>query len=124
MCINTADFFVGLFYIFISFRLAKKLEFLKIMYQSWCSKISRDLYSIENCRPQYDILCLGIDGAGKSSILAVACQEPLEEVQPTDGIVCIVSKILKSYVLMIGFSIKAVQLSGMVFNVKEVAGMW
>eukprot|EP00039_Didymoeca_costata_P033439 m.42352 g.42352 ORF g.42352 m.42352 type:complete len:199 (+) comp9872_c0_seq2:230-826(+) len=56
-------------------------------------------------KPQYDILCLGIDGAGKSSILAVACQEPLEEVQPTDG-----------------FSIKAVQLSGMVFNVKEVAG--
>lgn len=56
-------------------------------------------------KPQYEVLCLGFEGAGKSSILAACCNESMDDVEPTQG-----------------FAIKAVQLPGLVFNVKEVAG--
>jgi signal recognition particle receptor subunit beta len=56
-------------------------------------------------RPQYTLLGLGFGGAGKTSLLATLMQEDTADIAPTKG-----------------FSIKAAQLSGVVFNVKEVGG--
>ena len=57
-------------------------------------------------RPQYTLLCVGVGGAGKSTLLAVLMQEDLAAVEsPTKG-----------------FAIKAAQLSGVVFNCKELGG--
>lgn len=56
-------------------------------------------------KPQYSLLCLGMGGAGKTLAIAQMCLEPTDDIKPTAG-----------------FAIKGIQLSGVIFNVKEVAG--
>lgn len=59
-----------------------------------------------NQRPEFDIICLGLHEAGKSSLLALVSNEDTDELLPTGG-----------------FAIKAVALSNVVFSVKEVGGV-
>jgi hypothetical protein len=34
---------------------------------------------------QFPLLCLGLEGAGKSAVLAAACNEPYHDLAPTTG---------------------------------------
>ena len=36
-------------------------------------------------RPEYDVMCLGFEGAGKSSLLALASKEETDDIAPTKG---------------------------------------
>lgn len=56
-------------------------------------------------RPNFSILCIGLEGCGKSSILAVLTSDDLHKVEPT-----------------IGFSIKAVLFEDCILEVKELGG--
>ncbi|XP_076465321.1 ADP-ribosylation factor-like protein 15 [Babylonia areolata] len=56
-------------------------------------------------RPNFSILCIGLEGCGKSSILAVLSGDDLHKVEPT-----------------IGFSIKAVLFDDCILDVKELGG--
>lgn len=56
-------------------------------------------------RPNFSILCIGLEGCGKSSILAVLTNDDLHKVEPT-----------------IGFSIKAVLFEDCILEVKELGG--
>ncbi|XP_056275849.1 ADP-ribosylation factor-like protein 15 isoform X2 [Pseudoliparis swirei] len=81
--------------------------------------LSRDIESSlpENCfralcckgppppRPEYDVVCIGLTGAGKTSLLSRLCSEGNGGVGPTTG-----------------FSIKAVPFPNAILNVKELGG--
>eukprot|EP00118_Oscarella_pearsei_P026903 m.942 g.942 ORF g.942 m.942 type:complete len:203 (+) comp5255_c0_seq1:131-739(+) len=56
-------------------------------------------------RPEYSILCIGLSGVGKSTLLATLSNEKTENIEPTTG-----------------FSIKAVGISGAVLNIQELGG--
>lgn len=56
-------------------------------------------------RPNFSILCIGLEGCGKSSILAVLSGDDLHKVEPT-----------------VGFSIKAVLFEDCILDVKELGG--
>ncbi|KAJ1210002.1 hypothetical protein NDU88_005371 [Pleurodeles waltl] len=54
-------------------------------------------------RPEYDVVCIGLTGAGKSSLLSQLCSESADNIVPTTG-----------------FSIKAVPFQNAILNVKEL----
>ncbi|XP_066510992.1 ADP-ribosylation factor-like protein 15 [Hoplias malabaricus] len=54
-------------------------------------------------RPEYDVVCIGLSGAGKTALLSRLCSEGIDGIVPTTG-----------------FSIKAVSFSNAVLNVKEL----
>lgn len=56
-------------------------------------------------RPEYDVVCIGLTGAGKSSLLSQLCSESADNIVPTTG-----------------FSIKAVPFQNAILNVKELGG--
>ncbi|XP_016898676.2 ADP-ribosylation factor-like protein 15a isoform X2 [Cynoglossus semilaevis] len=56
-------------------------------------------------RPEYDVVCIGLTGAGKTSLLSRLCSESSDNVGPTTG-----------------FSIKAVPFPNAILNVKELGG--
>ncbi|KAJ8339265.1 hypothetical protein SKAU_G00360510 [Synaphobranchus kaupii] len=56
-------------------------------------------------RPEYDVVCIGLTGAGKTSLLSRLCSEGTDNIVPTTG-----------------FSIKAVPFQNAVLNVKELGG--
>ncbi|XP_076857173.1 ADP-ribosylation factor-like protein 15a [Brachyhypopomus gauderio] len=56
-------------------------------------------------RPEYDVVCIGLSGAGKTSLLSWLCSEGIDDIVPTTG-----------------FSIKAVSFPNAVLNVKELGG--
>uniref|UniRef100_A0A3B3REZ4 ADP-ribosylation factor-like protein 15 n=1 Tax=Paramormyrops kingsleyae TaxID=1676925 RepID=A0A3B3REZ4_9TELE len=56
-------------------------------------------------RPEYDVVCIGLTGAGKTSLLSCLCNEGSDAIGPTTG-----------------FSIKAVPFHNAVLNVKELGG--
>ncbi|XP_035235115.1 ADP-ribosylation factor-like protein 15 isoform X1 [Anguilla anguilla] len=56
-------------------------------------------------RPEYDVVCIGLTGAGKTSLLSRLCSEVTDCVIPTTG-----------------FSIKAVPFQNAILNVKELGG--
>ncbi|XP_037387629.1 ADP-ribosylation factor-like protein 15a isoform X1 [Pygocentrus nattereri] len=54
-------------------------------------------------RPEYDVVCIGLSGAGKTALLSRLCSEGIDGIVPTTG-----------------FSIKAVPFPNAVLNVKEL----
>ncbi|XP_077141284.1 ADP-ribosylation factor-like protein 15 isoform X1 [Ranitomeya variabilis] len=56
-------------------------------------------------RPEYDIVCVGLSGSGKTSLLTQLCCESQDNIVPTTG-----------------FSIKAVPFQSAILNVKELGG--
>ncbi|XP_043919839.1 ADP-ribosylation factor-like protein 15 isoform X1 [Protopterus annectens] len=56
-------------------------------------------------RPEYDIVCIGLTGVGKTAVLSQLCSESIENIAPTTG-----------------FSIKAVPFQNAILNVKELGG--
>ncbi|XP_025076876.1 ADP-ribosylation factor-like protein 15 [Pomacea canaliculata] len=56
-------------------------------------------------RPNFSILCIGLEGCGKSSILAVLSGDDLHKIEPT-----------------VGFSIKALLFEDCILEVKELGG--
>uniref|UniRef100_A0A5F9CDP9 ADP-ribosylation factor-like protein 15 n=1 Tax=Oryctolagus cuniculus TaxID=9986 RepID=A0A5F9CDP9_RABIT len=56
-------------------------------------------------RPEYDLVCIGLTGSGKTSLLSKLCSESAESVVSTTG-----------------FSIKAVPFQNAILNVKELGG--
>nr|XP_025035470.1 ADP-ribosylation factor-like protein 15 isoform X3 [Pelodiscus sinensis] len=56
-------------------------------------------------RPEYDLVCIGLTGSGKTSLLSQLCSESPENIVPTTG-----------------FSIKAVPFQNAILNVKELGG--
>ncbi|XP_016149902.1 ADP-ribosylation factor-like protein 15 [Sinocyclocheilus grahami] len=56
-------------------------------------------------RPEYDLVCIGLSGAGKTSLLSRLCNEISDGTVPTAG-----------------FSIKAVPFENAILNVKELGG--
>lgn len=56
-------------------------------------------------KPNFSALCLGLEGSGKSSLLAVQSGEKYEDIPPT-----------------IGFSIKALMFGDCILDVKELGG--
>ncbi|KAM6930531.1 ADP-ribosylation factor-like protein 15 isoform 1-T1 [Xenentodon cancila] len=56
-------------------------------------------------RPEYDVVCIGLTGAGKTSLLSRLCSEASDSIVPTTG-----------------FSIKAVPFPNAILNVKELGG--
>ncbi|XP_048859951.1 ADP-ribosylation factor-like protein 15 isoform X2 [Brienomyrus brachyistius] len=56
-------------------------------------------------RPEYDVVCIGLTGAGKTSLLSCLCNEGSDAIVPTTG-----------------FNIKAVPFHNAVLNVKELGG--
>ncbi|XP_067841848.1 ADP-ribosylation factor-like protein 15 isoform X1 [Heptranchias perlo] len=56
-------------------------------------------------RTEYDVVCVGLTGSGKSSLLTQLCSESTESIIPTTG-----------------FSIKAVPFQNAILNVKELGG--
>lgn len=56
-------------------------------------------------REQYEVLCLGLSGAGKSTALATLVGEPTEDIEPTSG-----------------FNIKTLPVNDTVLNIKELGG--
>ncbi|XP_050966286.1 ADP-ribosylation factor-like protein 15a isoform X2 [Labeo rohita] len=56
-------------------------------------------------RPEYDVVCIGLSGAGKTSLLSRLCNEISDGTVPTTG-----------------FSIKAVPFEDAILNVKELGG--
>ncbi|XP_073697169.1 ADP-ribosylation factor-like protein 15a [Garra rufa] len=56
-------------------------------------------------RPEYDVVCIGLSGAGKTSLLSRLCNEISDGTVPTTG-----------------FSIKAVSFEDAILNVKELGG--
>uniref|UniRef100_A0A3P9NWU8 ADP-ribosylation factor-like protein 15 n=1 Tax=Poecilia reticulata TaxID=8081 RepID=A0A3P9NWU8_POERE len=56
-------------------------------------------------RPEYDVVCIGLTGAGKTSLLSRLCGESTDNIVPTTG-----------------FSIKAVPFPNAILNVKELGG--
>ncbi|KAK9974525.1 hypothetical protein ABG768_022614, partial [Culter alburnus] len=56
-------------------------------------------------RPEYDVVCIGLSGAGKTSLLSRLCNEISDGTIPTTG-----------------FSIKAVPFENAILNVKELGG--
>uniref|UniRef100_A0A3B4VLB7 ADP-ribosylation factor-like protein 15 n=1 Tax=Seriola dumerili TaxID=41447 RepID=A0A3B4VLB7_SERDU len=56
-------------------------------------------------RPEYDVVCIGLTGAGKTSLLSRLCSEGSDGIVPTTG-----------------FSIKAVPFPNAILNVKELGG--
>ncbi|XP_051028366.1 ADP-ribosylation factor-like protein 15 isoform X1 [Acomys russatus] len=57
-------------------------------------------------RPEYDLVCIGLTGSGKTSLLSKLCSESPENVVSTTG-----------------FSIKAVPFQNAILNVKELGGI-
>ena len=76
-------------------------------------------------RPEYDLLCLGFEGAGKTTILAHLSGEDVRGITPTEGKRidegCASSSLSQPFPYL-GFTIKPVVLDGHVFNVKEIGG--
>ncbi|XP_053097098.1 ADP-ribosylation factor-like protein 15 isoform X1 [Pangasianodon hypophthalmus] len=56
-------------------------------------------------RPEYDVVCIGLTGSGKTSLLSRLCSEATDTIVPTTG-----------------FSIKAVPFQNAILNVKELGG--
>ncbi|XP_038646821.1 ADP-ribosylation factor-like protein 15 isoform X3 [Scyliorhinus canicula] len=56
-------------------------------------------------RTEYDVVCVGLTGSGKSSLLTQLCSENTDSIIPTTG-----------------FSIKAVPFQNAILNVKELGG--
>ncbi|MBN3315492.1 ARL15 protein, partial [Atractosteus spatula] len=56
-------------------------------------------------RPEYDVVCIGLTGSGKTSLLSRLCSEGTDNIVPTTG-----------------FSIKAVPFQNAILNVKELGG--
>lgn len=56
-------------------------------------------------RDQYEVLCLGLSGAGKSTALATLVGEPWDTLEPTTG-----------------FNIKTLPVNDTVLNIKELGG--
>ncbi|XP_030913678.1 ADP-ribosylation factor-like protein 15 isoform X3 [Geospiza fortis] len=56
-------------------------------------------------RPEYDLVCIGLSGSGKTSLLSQLCSESAENIVSTTG-----------------FSIKAVPFQNAILNVKELGG--
>ncbi|XP_065836394.1 ADP-ribosylation factor-like protein 15 isoform X2 [Oscarella lobularis] len=56
-------------------------------------------------RPEYSVICIGLSGAGKSSLLAALSNEATDGLEPTAG-----------------FSVKAVGLTSAILNVHELGG--
>ncbi|XP_066233875.1 ADP-ribosylation factor-like protein 15 isoform X3 [Saccopteryx leptura] len=56
-------------------------------------------------RPEYDLVCIGLTGSGKTSLLSKLCSESPEHIVSTTG-----------------FSIKAVPFQNAILNVKELGG--
>ncbi|XP_076140629.1 ADP-ribosylation factor-like protein 15 isoform X1 [Alosa pseudoharengus] len=56
-------------------------------------------------RPEYDVVCIGLTGSGKTSLLSRLCNEATDNIIPTTG-----------------FSIKAVPFQNAILNVKELGG--
>ncbi|GAB0203476.1 ADP-ribosylation factor-like protein 15 [Grus japonensis] len=54
-------------------------------------------------RPEYDLVCIGLTGSGKTSLLSQLCSESPENIVSTTG-----------------FSIKAVPFQNAILNVKEL----
>uniref|UniRef100_A0A673NHA3 ADP-ribosylation factor-like protein 15 n=1 Tax=Sinocyclocheilus rhinocerous TaxID=307959 RepID=A0A673NHA3_9TELE len=55
--------------------------------------------------PEYDVVCIGLTGSGKTSLLSRLCSEATDNIIPTTG-----------------FSIKAVPFQNAILNVKELGG--
>ncbi|KAM4640064.1 ADP-ribosylation factor-like protein 15 isoform 2-T2 [Amazona ochrocephala] len=89
-------------------------------------------------RPEYDLVCIGLTGSGKTSLLSQLCGESPENIVSTTvllhgqkrGEMCYDiewdSDDLKPYcclfLLILGFSIKAVPFQNAILNVKELGG--
>ncbi|KAK1800667.1 hypothetical protein P4O66_005873 [Electrophorus voltai] len=57
-------------------------------------------------RPEYDVVCIGLTGSGKTSLLSRLCSEATDSIVPTTG-----------------FSIKAVPFQNAILNVKELGAV-
>eukprot|EP00912_Choanoflagellata_sp_UC4_P000334 UC4_evm3s205 len=68
-------------------------------------------------RPEYEILCLGLTGAGKSAILTAINDEHPEDTSSSSGFSGIPSPLPTN-----GFAVKAVQLPRHILNIKEIGG--
>ena len=56
-------------------------------------------------RPEFSPVCIGLDSAGKTTLLMVLAGESLDNIEPTKG-----------------FIIKATQFKEAILNVKEIGG--
>ncbi|MXQ81166.1 hypothetical protein E5288_WYG012760 [Bos mutus] len=73
--------------------------FLKHCFRALCCK------GPPPARPEYDLVCIGLTGSGKTSLLSKLCSESPDSVVSTTG-----------------FSIKAVPFQNAILNVKELGG--
>ncbi|CAN7940277.1 unnamed protein product [Ixodes hexagonus] len=77
----------------------------RIAFRRCCSWISCSSHSGLELREQYEVLCLGLMGAGKSTALATLVGEPSDSLEPTTG-----------------FNIKTLPVNDTVLNIKELGG--
>ncbi|XP_077872567.1 ADP-ribosylation factor-like protein 15 isoform X6 [Ictidomys tridecemlineatus] len=83
----------------LSFRPLNTLPHPKNCFRALCCK------GPPPARPEYDLVCIGLTGSGKTSLLSKLCSESPENVVSTTG-----------------FSIKAVPFQNAILNVKELGG--
>ncbi|KAG7481371.1 hypothetical protein MATL_G00066000 [Megalops atlanticus] len=72
-------------------------------------------------RPEYDVVCIGLTGAGKTSLLSRLCSEATDNIVPTTGWEDFRGHTDPSMKLPC-FSIKAVPFQNAILNVKELGG--
>ncbi|CAN8011806.1 unnamed protein product [Ixodes pacificus] len=77
----------------------------RIAFRRCCNWVSCGSRSGSELREQYEVLCLGLMGAGKSTALATLVGEPSDALEPTTG-----------------FNIKTLPVNDTVLNIKELGG--
>lgn len=77
----------------------------RIAFRRCCKWIACGGRSGVEPREQYEVLCLGLTGAGKSTALATLVGEPTDSLEPTTG-----------------FNIKTLPVNDTVLNIKELGG--
>ncbi|KAM9262547.1 ADP-ribosylation factor-like protein 15 isoform 2-T2 [Morus bassanus] len=86
-------------------------EIKVVSFNSSCPQVSGNCFRALCCkgppppRPEYDLVCIGLTGSGKTSLLSQLCSESPENIVSTTG-----------------FSIKAVPFQNAILNVKELGG--
>ncbi|XP_037981658.1 ADP-ribosylation factor-like protein 15 isoform X4 [Motacilla alba alba] len=104
-------FFTRLLYMSYVHQTAKRctLCWIKNCLDGWCQRVV--CFRALCCkgppppRPEYDLVCIGLSGSGKTSLLSQLCSESPENIVSTTG-----------------FSIKAVPFQNAILNVKELGG--
>ncbi|XP_070102374.1 ADP-ribosylation factor-like protein 15 isoform X4 [Equus caballus] len=93
-----SNFFFSFGLNFLSQCLIKRNKFFKC-FRALCCK------GPPPARPEYDLVCIGLTGSGKTSLLSKLCSESPDNVVSTTG-----------------FSIKAVPFQNAILNIKELGG--